>query len=309
MDILIYGAGVVGSFFAAILQNSGHHVSILARGKRLSDIKDRGIILYDPLQKKQITARVRVVETLEPEDFYDMVIVAMRKHQVNHILPILAHNKKIHSVVFMVNNAEGPELFIAALGKERVLLSFSATGGELTDDRIECLLSTSYEIPMGCVNEPPHLDEIIWGFEQAGIRVRIIEDMDAWLKYHVALVSPLANAVIVCGGTAQLARNSSLISLTIQAIREGFSCLKSLGYPVTPHKFLLFQYIPAWIMKIGMRLMLKTRKADMAISRHALHAVDEMVHLSKEFSALIGPSKIPTPAIDSLNEMVRQKLQ
>ena len=201
MEILIYGAGVVGSFFAATLQHGGHTVSILARGKRYSDINKQGIVLYDPLEEKEVTARVQVVETLDPEDFYDMVIVAMKKNQVPHVLPILAQNTRIPSILFMVNNAEGPEPFISALGKERVVLSFSATGGELTEHGVQCLLSDTYEIPLGSVNEHSHLDEIICAFNQADISVNIYGDMDSWLKYHVALVSPLANAVILAGGT------------------------------------------------------------------------------------------------------------
>ncbi|MBU7044379.1 MAG: hypothetical protein HXS47_12385 [Theionarchaea archaeon] len=84
----------------------------------------------------------------------------------------------------MVNTAEGPEPFISALGKERVVLSFSATGGELTEHGVECLLSDTYEIPLGSVNEHSHLDEIICAFNQADIGVNIYGDMDSWLKYH-----------------------------------------------------------------------------------------------------------------------------
>ncbi len=34
MDILVYGAGVLGSLYAARLQQAGQHVTILARGPR-----------------------------------------------------------------------------------------------------------------------------------------------------------------------------------------------------------------------------------------------------------------------------------
>ena len=45
MKILIYGAGVMGSLYAARLKESGQDVSILARGQRLADIRERGIIV------------------------------------------------------------------------------------------------------------------------------------------------------------------------------------------------------------------------------------------------------------------------
>lgn len=43
MRILVYGAGNIGSLYAALLKQSGQDVSILARGKRLADISQRGI--------------------------------------------------------------------------------------------------------------------------------------------------------------------------------------------------------------------------------------------------------------------------
>ncbi len=38
MKILVYGAGNIGSLYAALLKESGQDVSILARGKRLADL-------------------------------------------------------------------------------------------------------------------------------------------------------------------------------------------------------------------------------------------------------------------------------
>lgn len=42
MNVLIYGAGVIGSIFAAKLCLSGQNVTVLARGKRLEEIRDTG---------------------------------------------------------------------------------------------------------------------------------------------------------------------------------------------------------------------------------------------------------------------------
>jgi 2-dehydropantoate 2-reductase len=45
MKILVYGAGVLGSLYAARLADSGNDVTILARGQRLIDIRANGIVL------------------------------------------------------------------------------------------------------------------------------------------------------------------------------------------------------------------------------------------------------------------------
>ena len=49
MNILVYGAGVLGSLYAARLQEAGQHVSLLARGQRLQDIREHSIVLTDVL--------------------------------------------------------------------------------------------------------------------------------------------------------------------------------------------------------------------------------------------------------------------
>jgi 2-dehydropantoate 2-reductase len=47
MNILIYGAGVIGTLYAAKLQKSGHRVTVIARGERLTNIRRYGLVLED----------------------------------------------------------------------------------------------------------------------------------------------------------------------------------------------------------------------------------------------------------------------
>jgi 2-dehydropantoate 2-reductase len=47
MNILVYGAGVIGSVYAARLQEAGYNVSLLARGQRAASLRTQGILLED----------------------------------------------------------------------------------------------------------------------------------------------------------------------------------------------------------------------------------------------------------------------
>lgn len=129
MKILIYGAGVLGSVYAALLHGADHEVAILARGQRLADIRKHGVILEDSQSGKRMASRVPAVEKLGPEDDYDLAVVVMRKNQVARVLPSLAENQRIPTVLFLMNNAAGPDEFVRALGRERVLLGFPGVGG------------------------------------------------------------------------------------------------------------------------------------------------------------------------------------
>ena len=44
MRILIYGAGVIGSLYAALFAKTGYDVSIYARGKRLEVLQTKGLL-------------------------------------------------------------------------------------------------------------------------------------------------------------------------------------------------------------------------------------------------------------------------
>jgi ketopantoate reductase len=47
MKLLVYGAGVLGSLFAARMHEAGHDVSLLARGERLAALRRHGVQLAE----------------------------------------------------------------------------------------------------------------------------------------------------------------------------------------------------------------------------------------------------------------------
>ena len=71
MRILIYGAGVIGSLYGALLAEEGFDVSVLARGKRLEVLSREG--LRYRYKGKILTAPVKVLSELAPDDRYDFI--------------------------------------------------------------------------------------------------------------------------------------------------------------------------------------------------------------------------------------------
>ncbi|MBW2180984.1 MAG: alpha/beta hydrolase, partial [Deltaproteobacteria bacterium] len=109
MKILFYGVGPLGSLYAARLQESGQDVSVLARGQRLADLREYGIVLEDAASGNRTTTQVDIVDRLDPKDAYDLVVVLMRKNKISAILPTLAENQNTPNVLFMCNNVLGPD--------------------------------------------------------------------------------------------------------------------------------------------------------------------------------------------------------
>lgn len=177
MKILIYGAGVLGSLYAARLQEVGQEVSILARGQRLTNIRDHGIVLENGETRHQTAIHVKAVEQLAPTDAYDLVVVLMPKQYIPNILPNLAANQHTPNVLFMFNNAAGLDELVNALGRERVLLGFAGAGGTRKDYviRYRVVDGEKQSTTLGELDgsTTPRLEKIASVFESAGFPVAI----------------------------------------------------------------------------------------------------------------------------------------
>src|SRR5450755_4568056 len=61
--ILVLGAGVIGSVYADKLLQAGHHVVLLARGRRLTELQTRGLVLENSESKQRSELPIPVVDS------------------------------------------------------------------------------------------------------------------------------------------------------------------------------------------------------------------------------------------------------
>lgn len=309
MKVLVYGAGPLGSLFAARLHEGNHEVSLLARGQRLTDLREYGVVLVDTQTDQETVARLQIVERLDPEDEYDLVLVIMRKNRAIEILPILASNRHTPNILFLMNNAAGSEELVEALGRGRVMMGFPMAAAYRQGHVIYYLVGAqpgkNVMIPIGEVDGriTPRIQDV--GHILAsmpGFEAEIRTDMDAWLKTHVALLMPsLAPAMKASGrDNVRMAHTRDAIVLAIRAIREGYRVLRALGVPITPDSARMFERIPEPILVWGFQKRLVDPRIRIAMLKHADAAQDEIEYLAEEFYALVRRTSVPTPAMDRL---------
>jgi len=306
--ILVYGAGPLGSLFAARLQEGGNKVSLLARGQKLANLREHGVVLRDFYTKQETVTRVNIVEELAPDDAYDLVLVIMRKNHALQILPILAANQHTPNVLFLMNNAAGPGELVEALGRERVPIGFPGSAGYFEGHVIHCLTGTEDDpatVPFGEVDGriTERTRQVARILDSApGFKAEIRTDMDIWHKYHVALLMPSLAPALYAAGTDnhRLARTRDALVLTVRAIREGFQVLQSLGLPVTPAYLKLFELVPEPVLVALLPRLLTRGEMRVGLVGHANAARDEIKHLADEFLALVRQTSVLTPAIDRL---------
>jgi 2-dehydropantoate 2-reductase len=307
MRILIYGAGVIGSIFAGRLAASGEDITVLARGKRLEQLKQNGVVLVKPGEKAEIMP-VKAIENLAPDDLYDYIIVAMQRTQVDDILPMLSQNCS-KNIVFVVNTAEGYDKWAHAVGGERLMIGFPSAGGERIGDRVSYFIgkglmrafqTTTFGEYTGKKTE--RVKRLINTFKQAGIPSVFCEDMDAWQKTHVAMVTSIANALYAYDcDNYKLAKSYDSVKLMVCGIKEGFAVLAKLGIKTKPQK-LWFMKLPSWLIAGVFKIVMGTVLAETVFSKHCKTAKTEMILLQDEFDLLIDKSQLKTPAIDQLRK-------
>jgi 2-dehydropantoate 2-reductase len=185
-----------------------------------------------------------------------------------------------------------------------VLLGFPGAGGVRKDGAVRYLMAPSQPTSIGELDgsETQRIQDIAQALCSAGFPVTVRPNMDAWLKTHVALVSPIANALYATNGDIyRLARTRDALVLLIRAVREGFRVLDDLCIPITPARLRVLQWIPEPVLVAVLQHRLPTEQAELALAGHANAARDEMRLLADEFQALARRSGLPTPALDRLH--------
>lgn len=306
MKILIYGAGVIGSIFAVKLSNAGQDITVLARGKRFEEIRENGVVICNPKTNRRETAKVHVIDKLTDDMIYDAIFVVMQRTQVEDILEPLAANPS-KNIVFVVNTASGYAQWEAAIGKERLMIGFPSAGGERKDGIVyyfigKGLMRGFQTTTFGEIDgqKTERIKTICDIFRRAGIPSVIHDDIDAWQKTHVAVVTCIANAIYGHGCDAKsLSRSRRDLKEMILGIQEGFSVLKKIGIQPTPRKLSMFA-LPAGVLATVFGFFMKTQLADVTMVRHCVAAKPEMIFLQNEFDKLIEKSGQKTPNIDAL---------
>ena len=308
MKTLIFGAGPLGSLYAYLFHKAGKDVTILARNEQYQFLKENGVVLVNEFTDKKLIANVNVVDSLNNEDSYDLVIVLMRKNSIKNVFPVLNRNKNIQNVLFMGNNTLGFDEYLEYLPEEKVLFGFPGGGGSKIDHIVHYIDSekpNGKRLPItigeidGVISE--RTKQIKHLFESSNVPVNIVDNIDGWLKYHAAYIIPLAGGLLKSGNNYKLAKDRNTIRTYIRAVKEGGRVLKALGYKNQyPLKINTFYWNPEWITINILKQAFNSKFAEVAMMMHVNAAKDEMSELGKEFRTLTNQTSIKTPNLDEL---------
>ena len=203
MRILVYGAGVQGCELAhRLLQNKKNVVTMLARGEWKERLDQRGLVIRHWAQCRTTVDRVATIDTLAPDDCYDLVFVTMQAGQLPDVLPILKQNRSEY-FVFVGNDPHAVEVMQAMQRPaDKIAFGFQSSGGHRDVDKV---VSAHVGVGMTIGGATAPLSGVFryrvkTAFEGAKYKLTFVSDMDGWLKCHLALILPACYLCYACSG-------------------------------------------------------------------------------------------------------------
>jgi 2-dehydropantoate 2-reductase len=309
MKTLIFGAGPIGQWLALRLHQANTDVCLLARGETLRSLQRQGVEIVDGLTGERIAARVKLVDRLDPDDRYDLVVVAMQRASRIVVCSELARNPHLENILFLGNDVEGFRRYLDHLSADRVLLGFPGAGGGWRGDDLVVMDRERRNAPYGELfigeidgDVSQRTQEIAKLFEAAGIKVSIEKDMDGWLKYHFAFMAPTAGIIFMRDGDmGAVAADREAIRSYCRACREAGDVLRAVGYRRRqPPVFNLYYWLPRWMEPLVFSRLFGSRSAEIRFGLHARVVGPELLELSEEFDVLKHLAGMETPCLDAL---------
>ena len=284
MRLLIYGAGVIGCWYAVLFSKAGYDTTIYARGKRLELLRKEGL-RYE-VKGKVHKADIKIIGRLENEDSYDFIFLTVKENQVHTALEELSHNSS-PNIVTMVNTIEGYENWERLSGEGRIIPAFPGAGGSFQDGILKAALTpyiiqpTTFAEINGCRTE--RLDKLSKIFKSSRVPYQVVKNMQDWQLCHLAMVVPIADAYYMARIPQKAWKENDVMQKTAAQMKHNFQTLHRTRIVLSPRKMNMFRLLPTWMLKIGLTLVFKSNFGDVFMYQHSMNAPDEMRTLHEQF--------------------------
>ena len=317
MKICVVGAGSIGGFVGVKLALAGEDVTLIARGANLEAIRARGMRLTTHDGTEYIAPSVKATSSLAEAGQQDVVILGMKAHQVEAVVPELHHLLHDGTVIIPMQNGI-PWWYFQRHGGEfegRRVESVDPSGRimESVDPArlVGCVVYPACELaapgvvrhiegdrfPLGELdgNESERVTRLSETFVKAGLKAPVLTNIRAeiWLKLWGNLtfnpISALSHSTLV-----DICQFPPSRELATQMMREAEAIANRLGitFRVSLEKRI------AGAEKVGKH---KTSMLqDVEAGRDP--EVDALVGAVIELGKITG---VPTPHIDTVYALVK----
>jgi 2-dehydropantoate 2-reductase len=234
MRIAAMGAGGVGGYFGARLQQAGHDVVFFARGKHLAALKENGLTLKSPLG----AAKLRVAVFADPGEAspVDVVMFAVKlwdtESAAERLRPIVAS----HTIVMpLQNGVESIERLTKMFPHEQVLGGSAYIATRIAAPGVIEHIGTMAGMEFGALmpSQRAAAEAFFAACQGAGINTRLSEDIVRVIWQKFIFLVGLSSATAVARAPLGVVRSDpELAWLFEQSMRETWRLARARGVQV-----------------------------------------------------------------------------
>ena len=219
MNVLVFGAGALGSVLGALLSEA-HDVTLVTRGEHLESIKKNGLVI-DGLLKG--TYDLPVAESTEGLGKFDLILITTKSYDTEIAGKACARVLSEESIILTVQNGIGnAEKLGSCVGTNRIVIGVTSMAAHMTIPGIVKYVAEG-DIILGSIIRHSNARSIAQeAFEEAHIRTSMTDNIEGvvWAKAILnAAINPLT-AIRKCKNGLIL-RDDTLRTEAMKVCEEG----------------------------------------------------------------------------------------
>lgn len=260
-------------------------MTVVARAgsTRLSQLRRDGAIVNAEGER----AAVGILDTLDEQIAYDLVIVTLLTHQVDAVLPGLRRSAA-RCIQFMFNMFD-PERLQQSVGVDRCSFGMPFVQALLTEDG-------KFKATIGAAGQKTIMGQQRWVdvFNAAGLPATLEADMPLWLRCHAPLCVAF-ESVSVAGERRKGGASWGEALILAKGLHACFTLIQALGFSIYPGPKKLLNRSPASVVAAALWSMSRIRsfRELLASGRAECRAlVDVMVTAGESAQPPVPVSKI-----------------
>ena len=110
LNILVYGGGAVGSYFAGMMSHNGQNVTLITRGDHLKKIKNQGLVISS--EWGEFTQDIRTSDFI-PNETFDLAILAVKTYSIKDLLLEFKHKLSYETKIICLQNGVYTNKFLS----------------------------------------------------------------------------------------------------------------------------------------------------------------------------------------------------
>jgi 2-dehydropantoate 2-reductase len=265
LNVLVFGAGAIGTYFGGSLVLAGHNVVFVEQPKMVNELREHGLRLDLTIDERRKTKNAFVIEprsfVIEPSleealkfGPFDAALFALKSFDTTAALEEMKpFANKMPPILCLSNGVENEQAIARAFGPDKVIYGTvtSAIGRRgVGDIALEKLRG------VGIAAGHPLSEKLVAALDGTYLKCRLYRDAQS-MKWSKMLTNLIANptSAILNMTAAQVFANEKLYKLEIDTLKECLAVMKAQGFgvvnlPGTPVKALAFATkLPLWLSK------------------------------------------------------------